>query len=121
MGIEIRHQTKGEYLPVTMGTKYLRVGGHQIDIAARQEDRATTIDLSLDDGGQVVEGTGAGWYVANVILPAASYVEVGTGETDPETGSPIMAMEKEPVNLNQVVVNLWALPPASENSEGGDE
>ena len=121
MGIEIRHQTQGEYLPVTMGTKYLKVGGYQIDVAARQQDQAATIDLSLDEEGQVVEGNGARWYVANVTLPPATYQEVDTGETDPETGSPIMAMEKNPVNLDQVVVNLWALPPTPENSEGGDE
>ncbi|WP_020613215.1 hypothetical protein [Sediminispirochaeta bajacaliforniensis] len=121
MGIEILYQTEGEYLPITMGTKYLKVGGYQIDVAARQQDQAITIDLSLDHEGQVVEGKGAGWYVANVTLPPAAYLEVETGEADPESGSAIMEMEKQPVNLDQVVVNVWALPPAPENSEGGDE
>lgn len=121
MGIEIRRQTNGEYLPVTMGTKYLKVGGFQIDVAARQQDQETTIDLSLDHERQVVEGKGAGWYVANVTLPPASYLEVETGETDPDTGSAIMTMEKQPVNLDLVIVNVWALPPATENNEGGDE
>lgn len=117
MGIEIRHQTAGNHLPVSMGTKYLKVDAYQIDVAARQQDHAITIDLSLDEQGNVVEGRGAGWYVANVTLPPAEYQEVESGETDPETGAPIMTRERLPVNLNQVVANLWALPeqlPAAE-------
>lgn len=110
MPIEIQHQTQGNHLPVSMGTKYLKVDGYAIDVAASQQDHAITIDLSLDEQGNVVEGRGAGWYVANVTLPAAEYQEVESGETDPETGEPIMTRERQPVNLNQVVVNLWALP-----------
>lgn len=116
MGIEIRHQTQGKYPKVGTDGSLLEIGGHQIDLDARQQDQSVTIDLSLDHDGQIVEGRGAGWYVANVTIPTTQYQEV-EGEPDPATGDPVMQREQLPVNLDLVVVNLWALPeeaPASQ-------
>ena len=108
MGIEIRHQTQGKHPKVGTDGNLLEIGGHQIDLGDRQRQQAVTLDLSLDHDGQIVEG-GEGWYVANVTIPPAHFQEV-EGEPDPTTGEPLLQLEQQPVNLDLVVVNLWALP-----------
>ena len=115
MGIEIRHQTQGKHLKVGTDGNLLEIGGHPIDLADRQREQTVTVDLSLGRDGQIVEGHAAGWYVANVTIPPAHFQEV-EGEPDPATGGPVLRLEQLPVNLDLVVVSLWALPeeaPAS--------
>lgn len=109
MGIEINHQNQGKYPKVATAGSLLDIGGHTIDLQQRQQEQAITVDLSMGHSGQIVEGRGAGWYVANVTIPPAQYQEV-EGAPDPVTGDPVTQRDRLPLNLDLVVVNLWALP-----------
>ncbi|AJF07754.1 hypothetical protein [Geoalkalibacter subterraneus] len=110
--MQITIMTQGNHAPVALEGGTLIIGDYAIDIPARQSDVEVTIDLSLCDKGCVVEGQGAGWYVANVMLPPARLVEVKTGENDPETGEPVTTLERAPVDYHLIRINLWALPAA---------
>jgi hypothetical protein len=111
--VQITIMTQGEHAPVALVEgDTLTIGGYAIDIPARQSDVEVTIDLSLCDKGCVVEGQGAGWYAANVVLPPARFIEVETGEDDPETGEPVTVTERAPIDVHLIRINLWALPVA---------
>lgn len=93
-------------------------GAVSIDLAERQSDTEVVIDVCLNNG-LLIEGIGL-WYVATIVIPPRRYHLVDTGKTD-ENGAAIMAPEAVPLDLDAVVLNLWALPKTSETNEGGSE
>ena len=107
-GPKIEHALDGTVLA-------LAGGAVSIDLAARQQDTETVLDICRDNG-HLVEGMGR-WYVATIIIPPKRYHLVDTGQVD-ENGAPVMAPEVLPIDTDTVVLNLWALP---ETSEGGSE
>jgi len=115
--MQIHTMTEGSHVAVTLDGGILTIGDFIIDVAARQSDVETAIDLSLCDKGCVVEGQGGGWYAANVVLPPARFALVETGEDDPETGEPITVTERAPIDIHLIRINLWALP-AAHQAEG---
>lgn len=110
--MQIQAMTQGDHAPVALEGDTLTIGDFAIDIPGRQGDVGKSISLSLSESGSIVEGAGAGWYVANVMLPPARFVEVETGENDPETGEPVTTLERAPVDYHLIRINLWALPAA---------
>jgi hypothetical protein len=108
--------TEGRHATVALEGAILTVGNCAIDLAARQADVATAIDLSLSGDGSVVEGRGAGWYVANIVIPPATYTDTETGESG-EDGSPVIERRLDPLKTDLVTLNLWALPTTATEGE----
>lgn len=50
------------------------------------------------------------WQVAELQVPAQQYTQVDTGETDSDTGEPIMRTEALPLDLSAVEIFIWDLP-----------
>jgi len=113
----VREVNEGPKIDYELNGTVLTLGGGavSIDLAERQTDTETVIDICHDDG-HLVEGLGR-WYVATIIIPSKRYRLVDTGQVD-ENGAPVMAPEALPIDLDSVILNLWALPQIS---EGGSE
>lgn len=79
-----------------------------IDLASEQEDESKTIDICLDHQGKLVQGV-VNWYVANISIPASTYTLVDTEEVD-ENEHPQYNKVKNQLNLQEVKLDLWALP-----------
>ncbi len=94
-----------------------------IDCAQLQEDSQVTIDICMDEMGELIFGTkDAAAYVANVIIPAKQYIEQVKCD---ENGAPVLdendeeQMEKVamPLDMGQVIGNLWTLPAQKPEAE----
>lgn len=81
-----------------------------IDLEAEQEDAQKIVDVSLDKDGNLIRGVGE-WYVANIVIPPREY-ETMAGENGEQT---ITALS---VNMDKVVLILWALPNSNNNNGG---
>jgi len=112
----VREINEGPKIDYALDRTVLGLGGGavSIDLAARQQDTETVIDICRDDG-HLVEGMGR-WYVATIIIPPRRYHLVNTGQIG-DNGAPVLAPEPLPLDLDAVVLNLWALP----ETEGGSE
>ncbi|WP_027717308.1 hypothetical protein [Desulfovirgula thermocuniculi] len=112
----VREVNEGPKIDYALNGTVLSLGSGtiSIDLAARQQDTETVIDICRDDG-HLVEGMGR-WYVATIIIPPRRYHLVDTGQVD-ENGAPVLAREALPLDTGSVVLNLWALP----KQEGGSE
>lgn len=87
----------------------LTIHGVAIDLAARQQDVQTVVDVSIgSDLNSAAEGVGA-WYVATIVVPPREYELVDSGQTD-ENGNPIMIPQALPLDMSKVELRLWALP-----------
>jgi hypothetical protein len=84
----------------------------------RQADIEKVVDLSLNKEGELVEGVSK-WYVANIVIPAAEYELIDTGDVN-EAGDPIMEKVKNELLLDEVKLILWGLP-GEFNKNGGIE
>jgi len=85
----------------------LTVAGFAIDLADRQSDVVTTIDLTVDQVGVVQEGL-AGRYVASVMLPPRAYQIVDSSELDSD-GNPLQVRQLQPINMDTVKLVLWPI------------
>lgn len=86
----------------------------------RQRDYPVHVDVCADDDGNLILGTGR-YYVAQVDIPAAEYVEtepdaseveaVAEIDTDEErmNGTPSVQRERQPIDMSTVVVTLWSV------------
>jgi hypothetical protein len=79
-----------------------------LDLEVMQDDEKKTVDIYTNKTGNLVEGIDK-WYVANITIPAAEYEMQGTGEVD-EDGKTVYEKVKKPFNVDEVVLDLWALP-----------
>jgi hypothetical protein len=113
----VREVNEGPKIDYALDGTVLTLGGGavSIDLAARQQDTETVIDICRDDG-HLVEGVGR-WYVATIIIPPRRYHLVDTGQVD-ENGAPVLAREALPLDTNSVVLNLWAVPSQTEGGSG---
>lgn len=93
----------------------------ELDLAAEQEEESKTIDVCLDKKGNLIKGI-ANWYVANITIPATTYILVDTGEVD-EQGNTKYDQVKDELDLDKVKLDLWGLPNfiKEEETEGGIE
>lgn len=111
---EVNEGSKVEY--ELNGTNLILGGGAvSIDLASRQSDTETVIDIYQSAAG-LVEGLGR-WYVATVVIPPHRYHLVDTGQVD-ENGAPVLAPEALPLDTDAVLLNLWALPQTNEGGSG---
>lgn len=116
--MRVVHLNEGPKAAFQLEGTVLSVHGVAIDLAARQRDVQTVIDLSLaGDLKTVVEGVGA-WYVATVVIPARSYHLV---DCIGEDGQPAQRLEPLPLDVNEVELRLWALPEVNGANKTGEE
>ncbi len=87
-----------------------------VNLAEKEQDVEALVDISLGEGGTLIEGIGK-WYVATVIIPPRTYHLVDTGEVN-DNGEPIMVPEADPVNPDNARLCLWGLPETV-SIEGG--
>lgn len=58
-------------------------------------------------------------YVANIIIPACRYKTVEREEEINGEIAVIQAKEPEGLNIDTVILQLWAIPEENKNIEGG--
>ncbi|WP_319557890.1 hypothetical protein [Thiomicrorhabdus sp.] len=83
----------------------ITVNSLTIDCAEHQADSKVTVEIRDVNGVASVGDTGA--YLAVIEIPAKTYTEVDTGETDPETEQPIFESVAEPLDPNAIAITLW--------------
>ncbi len=86
----------------------LNAGEIEIDLAARQKDITVFLDIFWNENGALQEESGDA-YAANIIIPPWVEREVDTGETDDE-GRAIYTKERDPFDMDNVTLQLWAIP-----------
>ena len=103
------------------GTKICFDDDLTVNLAKRQEDWATHIDLCSDKDGSLVIGAPRGnFYVAQIDIPAREYEETEVvdehGEQIDGDTQPAMKVERKPIplNMDNVTLTLWALENYSE-------
>ena len=105
----ITHLNEGPKADYSVNGTVLTVHGVAIDLAARQQDVQTVVDISLgSDLTTAAEGVGA-WYVATIVIPPREYQLVDSGQKD-DQGNPIMIPQALPLDMSKVELRLWALP-----------
>ncbi len=105
----ITHLNEGQKAEFSVSGTVLTIQGISIDLAARQQDVQTIVDVSLgSDLATAAEGVGA-WYVATIVIPPREYQFVDCGQKD-DQGNPIMVPQALPLDMSKVELRLWALP-----------
>ena len=110
--MQVNELNEGEKAQYSLDGKVLDIDvkdqGISLDLAQEQEDEEKTIDICLNKNGELVIGVD-NWYIANITIPAAEYDFQDNGETD-EQGNIVYEKVKKPLNTDNVVLDLWALP-----------
>lgn len=102
--------SNGETPAYALAGSVLTVGKVVIDLATRQEDMQKTIDLCYQPDGSIAEGLGT-TYAINVVLPPRRFKEVQRQEKGLDGKmATIVAKEAEPLNMDDVVMQLWGKP-----------
>lgn len=88
-----------------------------INLAKRQQDWPTHIDICYNEDNELVIGAAAGRsYVAEIDIPAREYEEIETiepiseGEETTEAKSP----QPLPLDMDKVMLTLWAIRETEE-------
>jgi hypothetical protein len=76
----------------------LKIAGKEIDLQAEQKDVEVKIDII--ENGQ---------YLANIIIPPARQKTVEKTETINEEQVVMEVQEQEPLDVNTVILQLWAV------------
>lgn len=106
----ITHVNDGKKADYSLSGKVLTVGDVSINLEEKQRTNQRVIDICLDRNLEVMHEGLSSWYVANVILPAKKYSFQPTGEKDEEENDAMEEVES-PIDISQVEVRLWGLPP----------
>jgi hypothetical protein len=76
----------------------LKIAGREIDLQAEQKDVEVKIDII--ENGQ---------YLANIIIPPARYKTFEKTETNNGEQIVIEVQEQEPLDVNTLILQLWAV------------
>ncbi len=100
----IIEKNKGEKIPYEVnGTKVCFDDDLSVDLAKRQKDYDTQIDICYDADGDLTTSAKSGIrYVAQIDIPAATYTtsESDDGET---------TQTKDALDMDSVTLTLWAI------------
>lgn len=107
----------GEKIPYEISGTIISLNGGEvaIDIADRQKDVAVYIDIFWTSAGELQEGSGEA-YAANIVIPPWVQKEEDSGEVD-DDGKSIFQVVREPLNMDEVILKLWAIPEHHKNKE----
>lgn len=110
MDLNISEYGTGVYAQPSVNGSVIAFAGidGSVDIESLQVDHAIKLRATMDRLGSLsIDPDRDYWLVAVIGIPAASYVEQETGETDLE-GNPVYERVREPIGA--VEVTLWPLP-----------
>jgi hypothetical protein len=85
----------------------LKIAGREIDLQAEQKDVEVKIDIIN------------GQYLANIIIPPARYKTIEKTETIDGEQVVMEVQEQEPLDVNAVILQLWAVKEDIIEIEGG--
>ncbi|MCD7857720.1 MAG: hypothetical protein LUG55_08000 [Clostridiales bacterium] len=99
----IIEKNEGEKIPYEVnGTKVCFDDDLSVDLAKRQKDYDTQIDICYDADGDLTTSAKSGIrYVAQIDIPAAVYASEDSGEEATQT--------KQPLDMDSVTLTLWAI------------
>jgi len=106
----ISHVSDGPKANYVLNGTVLTVGEVSINLQDKQRTTERVIDICLDNQLETMREGLSAWYVANVIIPPKKYTLEPSGEKDEEGNDQMIEVEL-PVDLSQVELRLWALPP----------
>ncbi|MDI3547874.1 MAG: hypothetical protein PWR10_1526 [Halanaerobiales bacterium] len=116
----IKEINKGNKIPYSINENQKTITFNDrltINLEENQADVEVVIDISLNKNMELIQGVDK-WYVANLIIPAAEYELIDTGEVD-ENNQPIMENTKKELSLDEVKLILWGLPGEFNITDGG--
>ena len=79
-----------------------------INCATRQKDWPVHADISLDEDGNLVVGTGR-YYLAQVDIPAREYADVPNEDEIAEGTTAGTHPEPQPIDMEKVELTLWGM------------
>lgn len=119
-GIQVMEKEEGKHIEYQVASKKITFGDDEltINLASRERDYETVLDICLDteDGLVIGVGDNATRYVAQVVIPARTY-ETVEGEVVMETGEgQTEGMEKRqtvsvpvPFDMKRCTLILWKM------------
>lgn len=123
--MKVIEMNEGRKIPYEVnGTKICFDDDLTINLAKRQEDWETHIDVCSDNNGTLVIGAASGnYYVAQIDIPKREYEETVSedevtetvhGEDESESENemqkqPQIIREPKPLDMDSVTLTLWAL------------
>ena len=125
--VQVLEKNKGTKIAWAQNGNKLVFGDEDLSIRCdtRQRDYPVHVDICADDDGNLVIGVGAGrYYVAQVDIPAITYIETvvepeETGDTPAEDGDNMgrsnIKREAQPLNMADVVLTLWSVDDLRSN------
>lgn len=122
--MKMNYYGPGPYLEFEESGTVLSHGSDTIDCAAIQAPEQVVVDICMDAQGCLQFGIGgASVYVANLVIPAKKYEDRVLVDDEGEavlndSGSEHIERAAIDLDMEQVVGNLWTLPPSTNNSEG---
>ena len=107
--MKIIEKNKGRYLTYELRDDLciFENGELTVDLNGEQCGADKTIDISIDENGKLVYGE-AGWYAAQIKIPAKTYTIRENGIAD-EMGFRQIVKTANPINTEEVTLILWAL------------
>lgn len=125
--VQVLEKNKGTKIAWEQNGNKLIFGDEDLSIRCdtRQRDYPVHVDICADDDSNLVIGVGAGrYYVAQVDIPAITYIETvvepeETGDTPAEDGDNMgrsnIEREAQPLNMADVVLTLWSVDDLRSN------
>jgi len=114
----------GPYLEFYENGTVLSHGDDVLDCAAQQGDSQVAIDICMDPSGELKFGAdgNAEAYIANVIIPARQHktqtaVDGSGSPVLNEDGSEQLEQVAIPLDMGQVIGNLWTIPEQKNDNE----
>lgn len=108
--MNIIEMNSGEKIPYTVNGSVVALNNNELsfDLAARQKDVAVFIDIFWAPSGALQEAQGDA-YAADIIIPPWVEQEIDTGVLD-DDGNPIYARQRDLFDMDDVTLQLWAIP-----------
>ena len=125
--VQVTEKNEGAKIAWQQSGNKLIFGDEDLSIRCdtRQRDYPVHVDICADDDSNLVIGVGAGrYYVAQVDIPAITYIETvvepeETGDTPAEDGDNMgrsnIEREAQPLNMADVVLTLWSVDDLRSN------
>lgn len=109
--IKVIEKTPGKHIAYDVTEKKITFGDDEltVNIAARERDYETSLDICIDAYDCIVIGTGgdAQKYAAQVVIPARRYDVMEDGED--EQGNPREVQVPVPFDMSLCTLILWGL------------
>lgn len=105
------NKNEGKKIPYEVtGTKITFDDEVMYNLTKYERDDANHLDICRDAYSNLVNGVpdAAGEYVAQIDIPARTYIEVDSGRED-ENGERVMEYQPVPLDMEKVKLTLWSV------------